>query len=515
MLMCISGGGEGSGVVLRSIVTIFATIFIFQIAVAPALAERKIAFVVGIDRYDNLGPQQQLQRAVNDARSVGAAFASLGFEVVRAENVGRGAFNAEWQKFLDKLQPDDMAAIYFSGHGVEIEGLNFLLPRDVPNISYGRQEHLKRESLSVSELLLDLRKRKPKVTLVILDACRDNPLLPPEQRSLNWGAGLARMDAPTGTFIMYSAGVGETALDRLPGNDPDKVNSLYTRRLLPLVKTPGLPLHELARQLRLEVHDLAATVPHVQQPAYYDGLIGKFCLAGCKASSSVPAPKTVSSLPAVKPVQPPEQRAETSHLAFVSEYVRELGENERTRALGEKEVGEQNADADKYVAMIRGSTRIIMELRSQIRMLKNMTLNKPYDTLPASIAEFYSQKINVHNQVIAMATAFLSGPQPGVDYSAMVAEAPKLTAMAEYIDRSLAETTPLIFATLIDEKPDKNGHMSRLSITRAERDALGRSLERSFGKKLDQANQNYIVSSASVLRHYLSKKGYKCSDDPW
>jgi hypothetical protein len=66
------------------------------------------------------------------------------------------------------------------------------------------------------------------------------------------------MDAPGGTFIMYSAGAGESALDRLPGTDPDNVNSVYTRRLIPLVKKPGLPLHELARQLRQEVHDLAA-----------------------------------------------------------------------------------------------------------------------------------------------------------------------------------------------------------------------------------------------------------------
>jgi hypothetical protein len=76
----------------------------------------------------------------------------------------------------------------------------------------------------------------------------------------------------------------------------------------------------------------------------------------------------------------------------VSEYVRELGINERIRALGEKELAEQNAD--KYVAMIRGSTRIIMELGSQIRTLKDMTLNKPYDTLPATIANFYAYKIN-------------------------------------------------------------------------------------------------------------------------
>jgi hypothetical protein len=78
----------------------------------------------------------------------------------------------------------------------------------------------------------------------------------------------------------------------------------------------------------------------------------------------------------------------------------------------------------------------------------------------------------------------------------------------------LFEATPLIFATLIDEKPDRNGKVSRLIITRAQRDGLVRSLQLSFGKKLEQSDQNYIVSAASVLRDYLSKKGYRCSDDP-
>src|SRR5262249_28789726 len=93
-----------------------------------------------------------------------------------------------------------------------------------------------------------------------------------------------------------SAGVGETALDRLPGDDPGKVNSIDTRKLLPLMKTPGLPLHKLARQLRVDVYGTAATVPHTQQPAYYDGLIGKFCLEGCVvAATKVPGTASISS----------------------------------------------------------------------------------------------------------------------------------------------------------------------------------------------------------------------------
>src|SRR4029077_8438439 len=100
------------------------------------------------------------------------------------------------------------------------------------------------------------------------------------------------------------------------------------------------------------------------------------------------------------------------------------------------------------------SVTCCLEYPREMKMLKEINLNEPFDKLPGDIAEFYDQKIMVHNQFIAMATAFLSGPKPGVDYSAMMAEAPKLTATLEYFDRALLQATPLIFATLIDEKPD-------------------------------------------------------------
>jgi hypothetical protein len=140
------------------------------------------------------------------------------------------------------------------------------------------------------------------------------------------------MDAPAGTFLMYSAGAGETALDRLPGNDPDKEHSIYTRKLLALMRTPGLPLHDLAHQLRSEVHDLAATVSHVPAAGVLRWVDWQVLFGRRQCVEQLPSAKTVSSLPAVKTVQPPEQRAETSDLAFVSEYVRELGVNESTRA---------------------------------------------------------------------------------------------------------------------------------------------------------------------------------------
>src|SRR5258705_356568 len=89
-----------------------------------ANAQKRVAFVVGTDNYDNLSREHQLQRAVNDARAVAAAFKALGFDVVAAENLVRGAFNAQFQSFLDKLAVGDTAVFYYAGHGVEIEGLN-------------------------------------------------------------------------------------------------------------------------------------------------------------------------------------------------------------------------------------------------------------------------------------------------------------------------------------------------------------------------------------------------------
>lgn len=249
----------------------------------------RVALVIGIDKYDHLVPGQQLQRAVNDARSVAQSLKSLKFDVTIGENIDRSTFNRMWQSFLDKLAPGDTAAFYFSGHGVEIEGQNFLLPRDIPAIAYGRREQLRRESLSFSEILLDLQKRRPQVSVVVLDACRDDPLIPPGLRSAASKAGLATItDPPEGTFIMYSAGAGELALDRLPANDPNPTNSVYTRHLLPLLSEAGLTLPELARRLRQKVREVAAEVPHVQRPAYYDGLVGHYCLAGCEVSSPEP-----------------------------------------------------------------------------------------------------------------------------------------------------------------------------------------------------------------------------------
>ncbi|MGB8711379.1 MAG: caspase family protein [Methyloceanibacter sp.] len=275
---------------------------LLALGASPAAhAAKRVAFVVGIDAYDNLPEQQQLKKAVNDAEAIGEALVGLGYDVHKADNVGRLDFLRQWQLFLNRLEPGDEAAVYFAGHGVEIDGQNFLLPRDVPRVASGEEEVLKASGLSLAALLDQVRDRHPQIGLYILDACRDNPFVDGTGRGIGGTRGLARVEPPSGTFIMFSAATKESALDRLSDNDPNP-NSVYTRTLLPRLKEAGR-ITDIARDVRREVRELAASIGHVQTPAYYDEVVGDFCPAGCEAKTAAAPAETTPE----KPVPPPAE----------------------------------------------------------------------------------------------------------------------------------------------------------------------------------------------------------------
>ncbi|MGO9543597.1 MAG: caspase domain-containing protein [Rhodomicrobium sp.] len=249
---------------------------------SAAHSPKRRAFVVGIKTYDNLPPDKQLTKSINDARSIAAILKEDGFEAVKPmEDIDRRTFNLRWQEFVQSVQPGDEVVFYFSGHGVEAGGLNYLVPRDVPRFREGQDQLLKSESINFSELQNQLAQRGPKMSLFILDACRDNPFDETGTKSLGGQKGLRPVTEVNGTFVMFAAGYHQSALDRLNDLDSDP-NSVYTRRLLPLAKKKGLRLQDLAFQVREEVVELAMTANHTQVPAYYDQLRGKFCLAGCE-----------------------------------------------------------------------------------------------------------------------------------------------------------------------------------------------------------------------------------------
>jgi hypothetical protein len=262
-------------------------VLIYLALFGPARAE-KLALAIGVDRYDHL---LRLQKAAGDAHTIAEEFRSAGYRTTQIGDLHREAFWQEWSFFLDQIKPGDEVAFFFAGHGIEIGGLNYLLLADVPKSVMGERV-IRENAIQVSQLLAELRERTPRVSLVILDACRNNPYAATGRRGVGGTRGLARLEPPEGSFVMYSAGVGEEALDRLADDDQEPV-SVYMRKLLPLLRSPGLRIQDVALRVREDVRTIAASVPHTQNPAYYDELRGLFCFAGC-AGSNVTAASAIA-----------------------------------------------------------------------------------------------------------------------------------------------------------------------------------------------------------------------------
>ena len=249
-----------------------AVFLVFVTAASAALAQTRHALVIGIDDYTEV---PALMKARNDARAVHAALRAAGFEAtLLLDSDGLTLFGA-LERFAARIEPGDEAVFFFAGHGVELNGENFLLPADIPAPDMGGDLLVRRLALPVQEVLDTMQGRGARLSLLILDACRDNPFPRQGTRSLGGSRGLARMEAPEGAYIMYSAGAGQAALDRLSDDDPDP-NSIFTRALLPRLYTPGLPLRDMVLEVRSEVRQLARTVGHDQFPAIYDQLDGDF-----------------------------------------------------------------------------------------------------------------------------------------------------------------------------------------------------------------------------------------------
>jgi hypothetical protein len=217
-----------------------------------------------------------------------------------------------------------------------------------------------------------------------------------------------------------------------------------------------------------------------------------------------------------KPTHPAHAaKPETPHLNVVKEYIRELGEAEDLKTNGEKELGEAKTPNEKLSAGIYYSKSSQLELRSEIRMLQSMHLNDPFDTLIPSLVAFYVDQIKLHQLLIDISDKFLAGPKDGVDYQALATKVPEIRAELDDSRKSVFQAAALVFMTLIDEKPDSQGHVSHLVITKAEKSDLQQQLEIMLKNEPDdKGNQDYYISAAMVLRSGL-QKGHKCADEPW
>ena len=214
-----------------------------------------------------------LEKAVGDAKAMQQTLQGLHFQVSALFNANRRSFNAAISAFSARIQPGDVILVHYSGHGVQLDGENFLLPADVPSPSTVDKEFLKSEAIALSVLIDRIKAAGARTAVFIIDACRNNPYASATTRGVGGTRGLAAVAPPKGTFVMYSAGQGQSALDRLSDGDREPT-SLYTRTLRAKMLVAGLAITELAREVRDEVEATATRVNHEQRPAYYDELSG-------------------------------------------------------------------------------------------------------------------------------------------------------------------------------------------------------------------------------------------------
>ncbi len=275
----------------RSTVAVFVAGFLALLVAGPAFAAKRVALVIGNDAYDQL---TTLEKAAADAKGYAALARTKGFdEVIERTNLTRQEMDIAIAEFLQAIEPGDTALFVYSGHGWSDGSQNYLVGVDAPETA--QEALLARISIplqnGVNGILDEVARRGASLKVAIVDACRDNPFLSSTPgRSIGIGRGLSRIDPPRGTFVVFSAGAGQVALDRLSDDDPDP-NGVFTRVLLPLLEADK-PLLEAVKTAQREVFALAREVSHTQEPAYYDQVRGNACISpSCgTGTSSSPTP---------------------------------------------------------------------------------------------------------------------------------------------------------------------------------------------------------------------------------
>src|ERR1700726_2991483 len=202
----------------------------------PALAEKRVALVLGNSAYQNV---PQLTNPINDGAVVAATLKDAGFDVVDfRRDLPAAETRRALRDFADRARDADIAVVYYAGHGMELDGTNYLIPVDA---KLERDTDVYDEAFSLDRILVAVEPAK-QLRLVILDACRDNPFARNMKHSLasrSIGRGLAKIEpASPNTLIAYSAKAGSTA------QDGDGKNSPFTTALAKHLTTPGLDVRK-------------------------------------------------------------------------------------------------------------------------------------------------------------------------------------------------------------------------------------------------------------------------------
>ena len=258
--------------------------------IQPIVPHKQVALVIGNAAYRD----RPLSNSVHDAQAVAGKLRGFGFEVDLATDADRKAMGQAIDRFVDRLGTGDVALFYYSGHGVQVDGENYLIPVDFQ----GKDEtDVRYDAHPVGRIQERMERSGAQLNILVLDACRDNPFRSGSRSALS---GLAAMTGGRGTFIAFATSPGKTASD-----NPNQQNGLFTQYLLDAMSTPGLGLGDVFDVVREKVD---AASGGKQLPWSLSSVVGRYSFVAGSAAPlevaksapppRVPAPEPVASRPA-------------------------------------------------------------------------------------------------------------------------------------------------------------------------------------------------------------------------
>ena len=237
-------------------------------------AEAKVALVIGNARYANAPP---LRNPGNDATDMCAALRKLGFEVIcKLDLANKREFKDAIFEFTGKITPRTVALFYFAGHGMQVDGINYLIPTKA---ELRTKSDIEDESVQVNYLMSELEARQGALNIFFLDACRNNPLADPIRGYVPTMGLASQLFAPRNSIIAMATGAGQLSLDG------DGRNGTFTKNLLAHIGTPHQSIEETLKAVGSGTRADAARYGR-QDPQITMSFTDRFCLAGC---ADVPA----------------------------------------------------------------------------------------------------------------------------------------------------------------------------------------------------------------------------------
>jgi len=309
----------------------------------------RTALVIGNARYTTA----PLRNPVNDARAISSTLEELGFQVTLLKDAGQKKMKRAIDKFGRTIRDGGVGLFYFSGHGMQVDGRNYLIPVDAEVDAEADVEY---EAVEAGRVLAKMKTANNGMNLVILDACRNNPFA----RSFRSASkGLATLNAPSGTFIAYATSPGSVA------SDGKGDNGLYTGELIKHMKTPGLKVEEVFKRVRANVQKKSK---NKQVPWDASSLTGDFFF-NLSSSSALVIPRD-DALPD-KP---------SSGSFSLTDLDAQADEEESIRKAWQQKQGEMNTAVKQVRRYERRNVSHSLKIEAWRRFLNAFSEDNPYSS---------------------------------------------------------------------------------------------------------------------------------------